>query len=316
MFLYRYIHENYYLDQIEAEIEDIVTECASLVSELEMIEVEENMNMYFGEATDEETTNKKEGIFTKIGNGVIALFKKIKDIIVHSSTWIADKIGGIGNRVNRAEKILAKNPALSKEVNDMIIEAVKNGDLNIRDMNDLNKFLQESKGLIEQINAGKLNPDKGLTMFDKVLNAFESGKAQRTIGAATTVIGVATSILSIKKTYTDLMNKSNQARTMKLALDATKFEERAKSGSAAWNAVMKISNKMVEVVNKDGAKDRKATGVILKVFNKIGNVAKSQDQKFREKNARNMADTDKKIERYNDSISRRIPNAQNKNGKK
>lgn len=307
MFLYRYIHENYYFDQMNEEVNEIISECTSLLSEVEMIEVEERMNMYFGEATDEDGNEKKEGIFSKIGNGIIAIFKKIKDIIVHSATWIADKIGGVGNKINRAEKILAKNPALSKEVSEMVMDAVKNGDLNIRDMGDLNKFLQESKGLIDQINAGKLDPDKGLSMFDKVLNAFESGKAQRAIGVATTVMGIGATILNIKKTYTELMQKSNQARTTKLVLDATKYEEKSKNGSAKWNAIMNISNKMADVVSKDSVKDRKSAKVIFKIFNKIGNVASEQDKKFRAKNAQNMAKADERIKNFNDAMERHNP---------
>ena len=78
MFLYRYIHENYYLDQIEAEIEDIVTECVSLVSELEMIEVEENMNMYFGEALMRKQLIKKRASSLKLEMVLLHSLKRLK----------------------------------------------------------------------------------------------------------------------------------------------------------------------------------------------------------------------------------------------
>ena len=283
MFLCKYIQENKFMDTCMSDIENILTECNNYIAELELMEIEDNMNLYFNEARNDENDEKKQGIVTKIGNGVIAIFQKIKTMLSHFGAWVADKIGGLYNKLNRAEKIMAKNPSITKEVHDLIIEGVKNGDLNIRDASDLNKFLKESKGLIDQINSGKLNPDKADSMFEKILNAFESGTAQRTIGALSTIVGVASTVVGLKKAIYEIQNNSRKLSNEKM-LDSLQISKmKINEGSPKYKAIMNIASKASSAINKRCSQDKKAVQFIDKVLNKVINGANAADTKYRKK---------------------------------
>ena len=299
MFLCKYIQENKFMDTCMSDIENILTECNNYIAELELMEIEDNMNLYFNEARNDENDEKKQGIVTKIGNGVIAIFQKIKTMLSHFGAWVGDKIGGLYNKLNRAEKIMAKDPSITKEVHDLIIEGVKNGDLNIRDASDLNKFLKESKGLIDQINSGKLNPDKADSMFEKILNAFESGKAQRTIGVFTTLTGVAGTVVGLKRAINEVQNNSRRLNNERL-LDTLQISKmQVDEGSSKYNAIMNIAGKAASAVNKRCGQDKKAVQFIDRVLNKVINKADNANTKYKNKAQARFNKTANAIEERN-----------------
>ena len=299
MFLCKYIQENKFMDTCMSDIENILYESNNYIAELELMEIEDNLNLYFNEARNDENDEKKQGIVTKIGNGVIAIFQKIKTMLSHFAAWVADKIGGLYNKLNRAEKIMAKDPSITKEVHDLIIEGVKNGDLNIRDASDLNKFLKESKGLIDQINSGKLNPDKADSMFEKILNAFESGTAQRTIGALSTIVGVASTVVGLKKAINELQNNSRKLCNEKMLDNLQLSKMKVEEGSAKYNAIMNIAGKASAAVNKRCGQDRKSVQFIDKILNKVINSANAANTKYKIKHQKEYDKTAKTLEERN-----------------
>ena len=183
-----------YITEGFAELDRITTE---------IVETDEaiQFSKMFNESTSDNEAVKKEAsktFLSKIGDIVLGLLQKIKDIILKCQKVIKEKIWDKKTDTQKLEKLMHEYPSLS----DKIILAVNSGDLDIRDIKSMQDLTDGTIDLMNKLKLGKVDQTEFEKRFDKLYNSYKKyGKPL--VEIVTGVGAVVGAALTLKKFKTE-----------------------------------------------------------------------------------------------------------------
>lgn len=221
-----YIHEYDLTDDLNATIvetcnilEQASVDYDNLIHKYELVSFfEENVD-------DEEFITEKEGIFTRIGNGVINLIKKIGEIIKNITTKITGKSDGADKDKATVDVMLARHP----EYRNDVIEGIQKEWFTFK---DIAKYEKDIVGLTLQLEQHKIDHATFSTKCKLALERFNESAAP--IEAVSTTISKLLEALG--KIFKELKEGKSSLSNIKKAL-----EKKAKKSNDASGKQVKES---------------------------------------------------------------------------
>lgn len=209
-------HEDLYLTdpfiKCEKAIDDIVNESNKSINAFL-----DSFNLEVTEATIEDREINSEiyteatNVFEKIGNAIIAIFKKFSEFIDRISDKIKNASFKKKSDIEKMEALIKEHPELS----DDIIAKFNNGDLVLSDA----KSLKEVEGLYDELIRMAKDSKVDSNTFKGKVNAFkkklkESDQSAIVKGAksAAAVISAGTAILTLSKLIKDVQKNKDERR--------------------------------------------------------------------------------------------------------
>ena len=193
-------------DKYQNDIKDITRDMSLSVFEFARDMSLRNNDSILVETTDD--SNKAKNIFAKIGDAVINIINKIKEMFAK----FIEKITGdrrekaINAEVEKANAILKNNPKLRDEV----VSRLENGELNIPDMakayGDVDKIMQHIKNEEELAKANTINGK-----LNKVADKINDNGAVKIIAAASGAVLTITGLLTIVPKVMNSLSDSKEA---------------------------------------------------------------------------------------------------------
>ena len=165
-----------------------------------------------------ETDSEKEvfleaegnNVFEKIGNGVIALFKKIQDLISTVIQNIKDLRFRHKSYEDKLEFIKKQNPSYS----DAIISKIDSGELKITDIKGLADIQKAYNEIIEMSKKKEVDPKTLRGKVEAFKEKFGNLDRNNVIKGATTVLSVASAAVILKKHVLDVHRATNEMNKM------------------------------------------------------------------------------------------------------
>ena len=193
---------------------------------------------------DNEALIVEEGknLIEKIGDAVIAAVNKVVVMINSVITNIKDLMTSHKDDTKKLDKLLKDHPELKNEV----LLSLKQGDLDIKSLKDMNEYLDESYELVKKIESGKVNPSKADEAYDKIVKKFEKAKP---IFVGIAAVGSAvTALTAIHKFLPTLKEQQMQSEITKKKMELFKLNkdiEKLENHEDPRTDLQKIKNKII-----------------------------------------------------------------------
>lgn len=168
---------------------------------------------------EEVQAKKRSGVFEKIGEAILIIFKKIQEFIDRVIRTIKDLIYRLSPVEKKLDMIKKENPELANKV----LAEIDAGNISMMDLKNLNEVDKMYNEILEAAKKKEVDPKTlsgKIEIFKAKFDAFfdEDNKTVKKLKAASAIITAATAIIFIK---------SNLDKAIKADYDAKKV-------SAEW----------------------------------------------------------------------------------
>ena len=243
-----YINKYDIFDETEDFIHDQFISVESAIADYENLYNKMHEFDFVESVSDEnEALIVEEGknLIEKIGDAVIAAVNKVVTMINSVITNIKNMMTSHKDDTKKLDKLLKDHPELKNEV----LLSLKQGDLDIKSLKDMNEYLDESYELVKKIESGKVTPSKAEDAYDKIVKKFEKAKPIFTGIAA--VGSAVTAIAAIHKFLPTLKEQQMQSEIAKKKMELFKLNkniEKLDHGESTLTGLQRVKNKIIHGV--------------------------------------------------------------------
>lgn len=167
-----YIHQNNDYDGMVQFIKESFIEIDSIVNKALSIDDNIGYLKMFNESTNTQEKEKAEvskSFIDKVGDVVLGLFKKIREIVDKCQKLIYEKIWSKKTDAQKIQKLINEYPSLS----DRIVLAINEGDLDIKDINSMQDLTDGTIDLMEKLKIGKIDQSEFEKKFNKLYDNYK-----------------------------------------------------------------------------------------------------------------------------------------------
>jgi hypothetical protein len=257
---------NSFMESCDNEINDMFAEF-NIIHEKVMLESEimdtvpEDMMMVYEAG--------KKNLFTKIGEKVIELFKKIKELIDKGIENLKELSFKNKTTMQKAEIFAKKHPEFKNE----IIDSIKSGALDLNDMRSLKELevaydeiirLSKKKGVDPKTLRGKWEKAKEKFNNDTVM------KTADTVGKVVTVGGaLAFFIPNILKAVNELSDQKKKIKDREAETLSNLNSYKLDDGSSAIDNIRGINELKLQMIREQHGAISKVIGNTTSIFSKL-----------------------------------------------
>lgn len=257
-----YIHEFSILDDINETISEVTNEVNHAMYEYETSKRQDDLRSFF-ENYNEDFIMEKEGIFTRIGNAIIKLIKKIGDVI----SKFTDKFFHRSKEVETDEQVVNQIVSRNPELRSTVVKGLKNEWFTYK---DVAKYKDDILGLSMMLEQQTIDHKTFKQKCGEALDKFnKSGTAIITAGA--TIAGVLTILPKIVNAFK--RNKKALGDTKGALGSLSKKAETASPQTPAPQTTTEAANGKItpETVSTILSEISKATSVMSEELNRVSN---------------------------------------------
>jgi hypothetical protein len=165
----------------------------------------------------------QKNIFTHIGEFIIKIFNKIKEVIDKAIEKFKDLSFSTKSDMQKIDAFTKKHPKFADE----IVCSFKKGELEVADMRSLKELEDTYAEIIKLSNKKDADPKSLKAKWEAAKEKFENADKSPIIKILGVTAGALVSIASIKKFYPDLLKSKNELqeqRKKSMELEASALE--------------------------------------------------------------------------------------------